>query len=207
MNVKIAVLGATGGTGSILVDLARAAGHDVIAVARRPEAVTSGVPVRAADARSANEVAIAITGADAVAFCVGPRGRSSDHLLEQSMTATLAAISAAGVRRLVAISASGPFINGDDLLLRLAKPIVGRIFREPFSDFIAMEPLIRASTVDWTIVRPAQLLDGPARGSYRSRADGNVRRGFNIRRADLAQAVLDALNDTGTVWQTISVAS
>lgn len=37
--LKIAVVGATGGTGHALVENALAAGHAVVAVARRPEAV------------------------------------------------------------------------------------------------------------------------------------------------------------------------
>ena len=204
--MRIAVLGATGRTGSVLLALAAQRGHEVIAVVRNPAAVVGAAEVRVADARDAEALSRAISGADAVAFCVGPRDRAAGRILEEGMTATLAAMSAAGVRRLVAISASGPFIDGDDPLMRIAKPIVQRVFAEQFSDFAAMEPLIHASTTDWTIVRPPQLKDGRPRGRYRSRLDGSVWFGMTIRRADLAAAVLDAL-ESKSIWQTISVAS
>lgn len=53
----------------------------------------------------------------------------------------------------------------------------------------------------------AKLRDGAARGRVRSRRDGNVRWGFEIRRADLAAALLDALDDPTTVRAAVSYAS
>ena len=69
-----------------------------------------------------------------------------------------------------------------------------------------MEAVVRASGVDWTLVRPPRLTDAAARGRYRSRRDGNVRWGFSISRTDLAQAVLDLLSDGSSPRQTVSVA-
>ena len=90
--------------------------------------------------------------------------------MRQSMPALVEAMRSAGVPRLVVVSASGPFTDGDDPFLRyVAKPIVQRILREPFSDFVATEPVVRSSDLDWTIVRPPQLKDGSARGRYRRR--------------------------------------
>lgn len=78
--------------------------------------------------------------------------------------------------------------------------------RESNADMAAMEARIRASGLDWTILRPPRLTDGARSGRYRSRRDGNVRWGYSIARADLAHAVLDALEDRTAVRQTISVA-
>jgi putative NADH-flavin reductase len=208
--MKIAILGATGRTGLHLVRIAMAAGHDVTAVLRDPGKLGELRPTRTfiADVRSPRELEPALAGVDAVVGCVGPTGRDSQRIQVDSIQACLDAIATVGVSRVVTISASGPFIDGDDPLTRyLAKPILWRLLRESFDDLRNMEAVLRASDTDWTIVRPPQLTDRAARGRYRSRRDGNVRWGFQITRADLAQALLGALLDDTTIHQTISVAN
>jgi uncharacterized protein YbjT (DUF2867 family) len=43
--------------------------------------------------------------------------------------------------------------------------VLPRIFAKPFADVRAMEELIRASSLDWTLVRPTRLVSTPARAS------------------------------------------
>ena len=207
--MRIAVLGASGRTGGLVADEARARAHEVVAVVRRAASAPDGTIERIAEGRDAAALAAALAGCDAAVFAIGPTGTSTDHsVMRESMPALVEAMQIAGVHRLVVVSASGPFTDGDDPFLRfVAKPIVQRILREPFSDFVATEPVVRSSRLDWTIVRPPQLKDGAARGRYR-RADGaGVPFGISIRRADLASAVLDVLEDDETVGATITVAA
>jgi len=207
--MRIAVLGASGRTGRLVAHEAGARAHEVVAVVRRAASAPGGTIERIAEGRDAAALASALAGCDAVVFAIGPTATSADHsVMRESMPALVEAMQVAGVRRLVVVSASGPFTEGDDPFLRfVAKPIVQRILREPFSDFVATEPVVRSSRLDWTIVRPPQLKDGAARGRYR-RADGaGVPFGISIRRADLARAVLDVLEDDETVGATITVAA
>ena len=53
-----------------------------------------------------------------------------------------------------------------------------------------MEDLIRASDVDWTIVRPPALTTGPRTGAYRVGTDLPIRINSKISRADLAEFLL-----------------
>lgn len=207
--MRIAVLGASGRTGGLIVEAARARGHEVVAVVRRAASAPAGVTERIAEGRDAGALTAALEGADAVVFAIGPTAESTDHtVMRESMPALVSAMRSAEVRRLVVVSASGPFTDGDDPFLKfVAKPIVQRILREPFSDFVATEPVVRSSALDWTIVRPPQLKDGDARGRYRRANGGGVPFGISIRRADLAAAVLDVLDDDETVGSTITVAS
>ena len=166
-----------------------------------------------AEGRDAAALRAALAGCDAAVFAIGPSGRTV-----RSGGSHGDAAEHAGARRGHAApppcrgssraSASGPFTDGDDPFLRyVAKPIVQRILREPFSDFVATEPVVRSSDLDWTIVRPPQLKDGSARGRYRRADDAGVPFGISIRRADLARAVLDVLDDDSTVGATITVAA
>ena len=207
--MKIAVVGASGRTGRELVRAAAAAGHEVVAVVRDPSRLPDPPgEVRVADVSDVGALTAAFQGVDAVASCLGPVAGESAHVLRDGITAVLAAMDGAGVRRLVAISASGWVVDGDDPLSRyVAKPILRLALAETNADLEAMERVIRASHVDWTIMRPPRLQDRPGTGRYKARRDGNVRWGWTIARPDLAQAMLDALLDDTAVGQAISVAA
>lgn len=207
--MKIAVVGASGRTGRELVRTATAAGHDVVAVVRDPSRLAEPPgEVRVADAADVAALTAAFQGVDAVASCLGPVPGESAHVLRDGITAVLAAMDRAEVHRLVAISASGWLVDGDDPLSRyVAKPILKRVLAEANADLEAMEQVIRASHVDWTIMRPPRLQDRPGKGRYKARRDGNVRWAWTIARPDLALAVLDALTDHTAVGRAISVAA
>jgi hypothetical protein len=91
--------------------------------------------------------------------------------------------------------------DGQDGLI--AKPILQRLLRDGFTDVRRMEEEIRTSATDWTIMRPPRLTNGRRRGSYRTRVDRHV--GITISRADLADAVLKALNTPTTVAHCLGV--
>jgi putative NADH-flavin reductase len=112
-----------------------------------------------------------------------------------------------GVRRLVVVSASGWIVDGDDPLSRfLLKPVLDRFLGDTNADLAATERLVRASGLDWTIVRPPRPTGRPGRGRYRARRDGNVRWGSFLSRADLALALVDGIEDAGAAGRTVSVA-
>jgi uncharacterized protein YbjT (DUF2867 family) len=209
--MRIAVLGATGGTGRSLAAQAMAAGHHVVAVVRDPARLGDLVPneIAIAQASDPDAIASAIGGVDVVASCLGPRrDEPAAHVPVRGMLATLDAMERTGVDRLITVSASGWVVDGDDPLTRyLAKPILQRVLRDSFADLAEMERLVRASATRWTIMRPPMLLDRAPKGVYRSRRDGNVRWGFSIARGDLARAILDAAADPTATPATISVAN
>ena len=83
----------------------------------------------------------------------------------------------------------------------MVKAILPRIFARPFADVREMERVVRASALDWTLVRPTRLVNGPGRGEFRIRdrypAPGLTR----IARADVAQFMIRALTEPGYVRQ------
>lgn len=200
--MRIAVLGAHGRTGREVVALGRARGYDVIPVVR--QAHDDGE--RVADGRDAGALTTALAGADAVISAIGAVAASPDPtVMRDSVAATLEALPAGA--RLIVVTASGPVVAGDDPLTRfVAKPILWRVFGDAWRDFLETEAVVTSSDAAWTIARPPMLQDGAARGRYRQRRDGNVRWGFAIRRADLAAALLDTLDDPTTVRAVVSYA-
>jgi putative NADH-flavin reductase len=202
--MKIAVVGASGRTGLQVVERAAARGHEVVAVVRNPAKLasltTAAAEVAKADAgdvASQADAFRALGGVDAVVFAIGSEpSRKADHtIMRTGIATTIAAMDEARVGRLVAVSASGISTDGDGFFMRtIAKPIVQSILTANFADMTAMEARIRASELDWTIVRPPQLTNKDAKGRYAYRITSNPP-GGRITRADLADAILDALDD------------
>jgi putative NADH-flavin reductase len=85
-------------------------------------------------------------------------------------------------------------------------PIVKRLFASVYVDSARMEDAVRASGLDWTIMRPPRLTNKHATGRYHTAIDRNVRGGCSIGRADLAQFMLDAVSQQDTVGHAIGIA-
>lgn len=207
--MRIAVIGASGRTGAEFSRLALAAGHEVLAVVRDPARLTvAATTVATADARSAEQLTEALRGVDAVVTCTGPGPDAAHGIVSDAAAAMIQAMSATGLKRVVMVSAAGPYTDGDNLLMKFVlKPIVQRILRDGFADLKNAETILKASTTDWTVLRPPQLTDAAGKGSYRSRLDLSIPWGIRITRADLALALLDAVTDDSTIHKTISVAN
>jgi uncharacterized protein YbjT (DUF2867 family) len=200
---RLAILGATGGIGGHLLNWAVDAGYPVHVLARRPEVVPGrpGVTVTGGDATDPAAVADVVASADAVLSALGPRGAKTPGLLGTAASAVTQAMVKHGVHRLICVSAAGAFIREDPEANPLVKVILPRIFARPFADVREMERVVRASALDWTLVRPTRLVDGPGRGELRIRdrypAPGLTR----IARADVAQFMIGTLTEPGYIRQ------
>ena len=78
---------------------------------------------------------------------------------------------------------------------------------EHYADLARMEDVLRASDLDWTIVRPPRLTSKPVTGRYRTAYGQNLRRGLFVSRADVAHYMLSILDQPETFRQTIGIAS
>jgi uncharacterized protein YbjT (DUF2867 family) len=206
--MRIAVIGASGRTGRAVMTEAARRGHDTRAVVRSAARADEGWAIAVADGRDVDALARALEGRDVAVFCVGPVPADDDPaVMRESAAATLEAARRAGVPRLVFVSASGPYTDGDDAFTRgVVKPILGVFLRKAFADLTATELVVRASDADWTLVRPPMLTNAAGRGAYRSNRAGSVRGGIRIARADLARALVDAAEATDASRATVSVA-
>lgn len=162
--MKLLVLGATGGTGRQVVTQALEAGFDVTAFARNPGKLTlhhSSLRVLEGGLADATALAVAMRSQDAVISAIG-RGKrfTSDHLIARTVPVILAAMQSAGVRRLMFTSAIGVGATFQDSPL-IAKVFFRTLLRGLDADKAIGEDLIRKSDLDWTIIQPGTLNDGP----------------------------------------------
>jgi putative NADH-flavin reductase len=210
--MRLTIFGASGQTGRHLLTQALAAGHTVTAVVRDPTTLPvrhDRLAVAVADVLDPAAIGPAMAGADAVISALGPhppRNRSS--IISAATASILDAMRATGTSRLVVISAAPVAADdhGTTLGYRLlAGPLLRRLLGGLYADMAIMEDTIKRSGVDWTIMRPPWLFDGPQTGTYRQAKDSNLRRGSRISRADLADAILASLDDPDTVKATIAI--
>ncbi|MFJ9784233.1 NAD(P)-dependent oxidoreductase [Amycolatopsis sp. NPDC101161] len=200
--MRITVLGATGGVGGEVVKQALERGWDVTAVVRDAARFTQPAHVVVAGLHDHDKLAAAIEGRDAVISAVGSRDRGPTTVCADGARAAIEA----GAKRLLVVSASGMHTEGDGFFTRtLVKPLLNTFLKHGWADMLAMEDVVTASGVDWTVVRPPMLLDGPRTGKVASRLDGNVRT-FTIRRADVAAYLLDAVADPTLSRAKVSIA-
>jgi putative NADH-flavin reductase len=197
--MKITVFGATGGIGVHVVRQALAAGQQVTAVVRDPARLDvpahERLDVVVADVMDPASITEAVEGRDAVISSLGARDLKPSTVARDSARSIMAAMTRTGTRRLLVVSNSGMFREGDGFFVRtLVKPVVGRVLRQPWADMAAMEELVIGSELDWTIVRPPRLTDGELTGSVRSKIGANPR-GFTVARADVADFLLRAVDD------------
>jgi len=122
-------------------------------------------------------------------------------LFSESTRLLVSAMEAAGVNRLISVTGFGA---GD------SRPHLNCIERIPFElllgraydDKDTQEQLIRDSTLDWTIVRPVILTNGPRSGQYEAYIDAGQWRNGLISRADVADFLVRQIDDDGYVGET-----
>jgi putative NADH-flavin reductase len=220
--LKLTIFAATGGIGRQALEQAVAAGHDVTAVVRNPKKLSRQVRTVTADLATPDVAALesAVAGADAVLSGLGPRSNSEAGIAWRGTRAIVQAMQATDVRRIVVVSAApiGTVPSpgrpkppkhdpGDGFFMRnLFGPLVKAALRKHYADLALMEDVLWSSDLDWTIVRPPRLTDGPLTGTYRRAYGQNLRRGFLISRADVAYLMLRALEQPETIKQAIGIA-
>jgi uncharacterized protein YbjT (DUF2867 family) len=195
--MKLTILGSTGGTGRHLTSQALAAGHEVIAFTRHPETLApqTGLKFVIGDVSDSNALARAIAGQDAVLCALGGRPwRRHENVCSTAMRSIIPAMETHRVRRIVAISTFGAGDTRAQVGWLARAFLFGLVLRSEVADKEAMEAMLAASTLQWTVVRIGMLNDESAKGHWRAEDDGSIRGMGRIARADVAAFMLGQLD-------------
>ena len=195
--MKVLVIGGTRGIGRQVVQAAHAAGHEVTLLARNAERIVlavTGVRVVVGDAGDADDIERAVAGQDVVVWTVGagPTRRPVD-LFSRSTRFLLAAMAKHGVNRLLCVTGVGAGDSrghGGFLYDRILQPL---FLKTIYEDKDRQEALLRASNVDWTIVRPGALTNGAATGLVRALTNLDDITAAKVSRADVAGFIVEHL--------------
>ena len=211
--MRLAVFGATGGTGMQVVTQALDRGYHVVALARRPDAIGIENPrlrVVAGDVLISGAAEAVVDGTDAVVSALGIGYRRHATTVYSDGTANvLAAMKTTGVRRLLVVSTSSLHLPDRSQIAEwlVTRFLLHPMLRRPYADMTRMEQRVRSSDVDWTLVRAARLTNGAAAGTYRTASHTDKLPGcWSISRADLAGYLLDQITDNRSHRDTVEIA-
>ncbi len=195
--MKVLVIGGTRGVGREVLVTAHAAGHELTLLARNAERISlpvTGVRVVAGDAGDAADIERAVAGQQAVVWTVGVGPtRLRVDLFSRGTQFLLAAMAKHGVKRLICVTGIGAGDSrghGGFLYDRVVQPL---FMKSVYEDKDRQEAQLRASDVDWTIVRPGPLTNGPATGLVRALTDIEGVRARRVSRADVAGFIVENL--------------
>ena len=207
--MRILVLGASGGCGRWVTQLAAGHGHDVTALVRSttPFEPPHGVSVRRGDALDSDDLARAAEAHDAIISCIGPQRanprnpwsplRPPLHCAELSARAIVMAHERSGVGRVAVISAAGVGDSFDALNPMMQWLIRRSTIGAGYADLDGMEKVLRYSRLDWVAVRPVTLVNaGP---TSRTKELTRFRSVSIVGRADVAGWLLRATVDSNAI--------
>jgi uncharacterized protein YbjT (DUF2867 family) len=202
--VNVVIAGAHGGIALRLTPLLVAAGDHVTGLIRNPDQASDisdagGAPVICdLERASAEEIAAALVGAQAVVFAAGAgAGSGAERKLtvdRDGATKLLAAATSAGVRRYVMVSAVGAE----------APPGGDEVFAVYLRAKAEADAALAASDREWTIIRPGGLTDDPGTGNVR--IDAEAFRG-TVPREDVARVLARLLGDERSIGRILYVNS
>lgn len=195
--MRVLVAGGTGRVGRHVVAQALARGHEVTAIARRPEELRAEHPqlrVVAADILDPSAVEPLLAGIDAVISAVGIGTSKQPTTLYSEGTRNLVnGMVRHGVSRIVTISSEVADHWAHRPLPRqwVLLPLLQHFFGATYDDMRRMDVVLWESSAQWTTVRAPYIPDRAGTGNYRIATDKPLRRGFSITAPDLATALLD----------------
>ncbi|MEV0105916.1 SDR family oxidoreductase [Nocardia sp. NPDC050799] len=195
--MRIAVFGATGTVGRHVVEQALARGYEVTALTRDAGRITrthERLHIVEGDVLDPGAVERAVYGQDAVLVALG-NGRKGVVRAEGTRT-VVEAMNRTGVKRLICQSTLGAGDSRANLDFLWKYIMFGLLLRPAYADHQQQEDYVRASDLEWTIVRPSAFTDGPRTGAYR-RGFGADEAGLSLKiaRADIAEFLLDQITD------------
>jgi putative NADH-flavin reductase len=203
--MRLFVLGATGHTGTHILDFALARSHAVTAFTRSPEKITRRHPmltVVRGDPHNIDQLTNAMHGCDAVLSALGVRPPTAFRphtVVQDCAAATVEAMGRRGVKRLVLVSAAVLF-RMKGLLYAFFRLLLKHIAR----DLGGAEAIVRGSPLEWTIARPPRLIDGSGERYLASR-DSLPDGAFSMSFRAVAAFMLDAVEQHSHVREIVGL--
>lgn len=203
--MRVLVLGATGKTGSLVVDRALAKSHDVTVLVRDPSKLrTRGVRVLAGDSTKSDDATNAVRGQAAVIDTIGGATPYRATRLETtSVRNIIDAMRAEGARRLIVISMMGLGESRAQSPFWYKHLLMPTFLHGSTKDKTMMEVAVRSSGLDYVIARPPILKNGPPTGRVTVLGSGAI--GHAITRSDLANFLVDQLEVDDNLGRAVTV--
>jgi putative NADH-flavin reductase len=209
-DMRILIIGGTGGTGKQLIRQALEEGHQVTALVRNPAKMKlshQNLQVIKGNVLDREAVQQAMIGQEAVLSVLGHKQFFiKTSILSKGTKTLMEVMRTEGVERFICVTSLGVGDSRFRLGLYYTLFVIPFIVFFYFRDKEKQEKLIRNSKLNWTIVRPGQLINGKKRGQYKHGPKvGSFILTRMISRADVAHFMLSQLKDETYCKQAVGV--
>ena len=198
--MNLTIFGATGSVGRHLVEQALKREHEVTAFARDPSAIATSHPkltLHAGDVLDPAAVAAALEGRDAALITLGSRSRKGT-LRSAGTRHVVDGMRRHAVERLVCQTTLGCGDSWNNLDFFWKRIMFGWLIKDVLADHERQEGIVRASGLDWVIVRPAAFTNEPGgHGCRHGFAAAERGLALKVPRADVADFMLRQLGEDG----------
>ena len=213
--MKIVVFGATGIVGKAVVVEALRKGHEVTVLTRDARKVTTRhehLHIVEGNVSDKSVVRTVLNGQEAVIQTLGIGGKGDGkptNVVSEANKIIMTEMEQMNIKRLIAISVIGA---GNSLTFlpwiyrKLVLPLFMKWFQAIIDDKNRMEPMIKKSGLDWTIVRCTTIKERPATGKINATLDGKGLK-FSISAADMAVFIVNQLTDSSFLRQAPTISN
>jgi putative NADH-flavin reductase len=207
---KVLIIGASRGIGLETVRAALRAGHRVRALARsaaRMPIQDANFDTVSGDALDRDTIRDALQDVDVVIQTLGVNFApklifEGTTLFSDSTRILVDAMKVAGVKRLIAVTGLGAGDSRGHGGLIYDTVVFPLLLKRVYDDKDVQEWIVRSSGLDWTIVRPGLLKNRPATGRYRVLTASKDWQFGAISRSDVADFLVQQINDRTLVGTT-----
>ena len=204
--MELVIFGASGKTGVELVKQALEKEHTVTAFVRDPSRLSikhDQLDIKIGDVFNSENVAHAVKGQDAVVCVLGSSELKKTTIRSAGTASIIQAMKQENIRRFIVVSAMG---TGDswDTLSSTGKFLYATLLKSSREDHEAQEAAVKKSDLDWTIIRPSGLTDGPKTGEYEV-GENIPAKTSRISRADVADLILKELEQNAFIGKAVTI--
>ncbi len=210
LNMKIAVFGATGGTGIEIIKQALAQGHEITALVRDPQKLSLNdkkLNIIKGDVLNKDDVSKMVKGSDAVLVALGVKPPSKAIVVGPGTKNIIEAMKEQSIKRLIVQSAMfmDDTVRKNSLLVSL---LTKTFMKGLYDDKLVQEAAVRESGLEWVILRPVGLKNGSKTETYRFGESLKLKGLFPmISRADVADFMIKQLQSDANLHKMVLVAN
>lgn len=206
--MRVAIFGATGRTGRLLLEESKGRGWDVSVLVRDPAKLhsTEEISIVIGDARSLPEVSRTVEGADAVFCCLAMSDTTVPATdLSDCVKTIIRAMPKKGVKRFIGIASAGELDHPDGGYRN--KEGLPEFLQYVTADQIRCYEALLDSGLEWTLMCPGWLEEGipVGRGKYafEDLPEGSMETGY----ADLARTMADLVEEQESFRKRVGIVS
>jgi len=206
---NIVIFGGTGQTGMELVRQGLTAGYNVRVLARSPEKskrLPEGVDVQIGDATNPDAVSAALQNQDAVLCAVGGQGLRDSTTRTTITKIIVEEMQKQSIQRLIVCSVVG-IGESSSHLGWFSRLVTGFFLKHAMADHRNQEDIVKNSGLDVVVFRPPQLVNGEKTESYNLAKATEDFSATKVCRADVAHAMIRALEEDTWLGSFLSISS